>query len=90
MGLHLGPPLLLLILVIALLLGGRGDLDRLTRSRALSRLGAELSRMPVFSAETTHGKEAEFIRDRLPTRFPYRLLLAIVVLCGGALWWLSR
>ena len=45
-------------------------------------------RLPVYSAETTEGREAEFIRDRLPTRFP-TLLVAIVATLGVllAIWW---
>jgi type VI protein secretion system component VasF len=94
MSLHGNLPQLLLILVlVCLLFAGRGRLDRLdrlARGSELSQLRTELSRMPVFSAETTQGQEAEFIRDRLPKRFPYWLFLALVVICGGALWWLSR
>ena len=45
-------------------------------------------RLPVYSAETVQGKEAEFIRDRLPTKFP-KLLVIIVVTLGVllAIWW---
>jgi hypothetical protein len=45
-------------------------------------------RLPVYSAETVEGKEAEFIRDRLPTKFP-TLLVVIVVTIGVllAIWW---
>ena len=53
------------------------------------RLGAELGAwLPVFSAETTRGTEAEFVRDRLPQRFPRWLvyLFALGVL-GTLLWW---
>jgi hypothetical protein len=46
------------------------------------RLGrAARFRLPVYSAETVQGKEAEFIRDRLPTKFP-TLLVVIVVTVG--------
>jgi hypothetical protein len=33
-------------------------------------------RLPVYSAETVQGKEAEFIRDRLPLRWPVVLMMA--------------
>jgi hypothetical protein len=57
----------------------------------LSRFKAELMRhMPVCSAETIKGKEAEFIRDRLPKRFPLVLLLVAVLVLGAVAWWSSR
>jgi len=53
------------------------------------RLGAELEAwLPVFSAETTRGTEAEFIRDRLPQRFPRWLIyLFLLGVLGTLLWW---
>jgi len=80
------------VLVILILLLGRHRMRTLgMRNNELNRLGAELrQRMPVYSAETTQGKEAEFIRDRLPKRFPYWLVLAAVLAMGAALWWLSH
>ena len=53
------------------------------------RLGrAARFRLPVYSAETVQGKEAEFIRDRLPAKFP-TLLFVIVVTLGVllAIWY---
>ena len=47
-------------------------------------------RFRVFSAETTHGKEAEFIRDRPPQRASTALWIAVLVLCAAAAWWLTR
>lgn len=41
---------------------------------------------PVYSAETTRGKEAEFIRDHLPKRFPIWVLLVMLVLGAIAVW----
>jgi hypothetical protein len=69
--------------------------------RELSRsgvLGAELSRLlnelkhrlPVYSAETVKGKEAEFIRDELPARFPGVLVIIALLVLGAVVWWLSR
>jgi hypothetical protein len=64
----------------------RGHADQLARelSEALQR------RMPVYSAETTNGNEAEFIRDRLPKRFPMAIFIALFVVCAAAAWWLTR
>jgi hypothetical protein len=88
----LGGTLLLIVLVVALLLIGKKRLDRLDASGLVTRLRHELDgRTPVYSAETTTGKEAEFIRDHLPQRFPWLVLLAVLVVVGGALaWWLTR
>ena len=48
------------------------------------RLGrAARFRLRVYSAETVQGKEAEFIRDRLPTKFP--TLLVVIVAALGVL-----
>ena len=44
----------------------------------------------VHSAETTSGKEAEFIRDRLPTRLPPWILLVTIAAFAAALVWLVR
>jgi hypothetical protein len=53
--------------------------------------GAARFRLPVYSAETVQGKEAEFIRDRLPTKLP-TLLVIVVVTIGVllAIWWAMR
>jgi hypothetical protein len=66
----------------------------LRRSRsAWQRLADELEVwLPVFSAETTHGKEAEFLRERLPRRVPRLgvVLAAALLLAGAAVsWWLG-
>jgi hypothetical protein len=56
------------------------------------RLGSVVRfRLPVYSAESVQGKEAEFIRDRLPMKFP-TLLLIVVVTLGVvlAIWWAMR
>jgi Sec-independent protein translocase protein TatA len=78
----------ILLLVVLLILMSR----RLTPLRgAVVTLTRELQRrMPVYSAETTRGKEAEFIRDRLPKRFPAALVVALLVLYAAAAWWLAR
>jgi hypothetical protein len=77
----LGNPELLIILVIVALIFGTKRLNGLNDGFFRSRLREELgSRMPVFSAETTDGNEAEFIRDRLPKRFPTVIILLVMVL----------
>jgi hypothetical protein len=82
----------IILLVVLVMFAGRhlrslrGPADALARE-----LGDEIHRrMPVFSAETTRGKEAEFIRDRLPRRFPFALAIAALVLFLAADWWLNR
>jgi len=75
--------LLLIAVVVWLILALR------TRGSHWQRLGAELeARLRVFSAETTRGTEAEFIRDRLPQRFPKWLTYLFVPgVLGTLLWW---
>jgi hypothetical protein len=79
-----------LFVLVALLLGRHRLRGLGARSDEIDRLRAELGRVPVYSAETTQGREAEFIRDRLPKRFPYWLVLVAVLAVGAALWWLSH
>jgi hypothetical protein len=66
----------------------------------LEQLGNELDRrvdrerwmrrLPVFSAETIRGKEAEFIRERLPRRAPRALFVIALLVVGVLVWWLTR
>ena len=77
--------------VVLLIVGAR----QLSRFRVfpdeVSQLLEELKRhMPVYSAETVQGKEAEFIRDGLPKRFPTALVVIALLLFGAVAWWLSR
>ena len=77
--------------VVLLIVGAR----QLSRFRVFpsetSRLLQELKRhLPVYSAETVQGKEAEFIRDGLPKRFPTALVVIAFLLFGAVAWWLSR
>lgn len=83
-------PQLLIILVIAALIFGTRRLRGIEDDSLQSQLHKELGRMPVYSAETTNGKEAEFIRDRLPKRFPTAIVLVVVVIFGAVVWWLTR
>ena len=47
-------------------------------------------RLKVYSAETIHGKEAEFIRERLPRKAPRARYLLLLLFIGVLLWWLTR
>jgi len=88
---HMSLQQLAMLVVIALIAFGTRRLSRRGMRDDLSGLREELQRhMPVYSAETTAGKEAEFIRDRLPKRFPIVLVVLAVLLFGAAAWWLSR
>ena len=59
--------------------------------RELSQLLHQLKRrMPVYSAETVQGKEAEFIRDALPKKAPIVLLVVALVVFSAVAWWFSR
>jgi hypothetical protein len=66
----------------------------------LDQLGHELDRrvdrnrwrlrLPVLSAETIRGKEAEFIRERLPRKVPYARFVVLLLLMGVLAWWFAR
>ena len=87
MGFDLSLPQLTILLLIVVLIFGTSRLKP-WRDGLRSQLQKELS-MPVYSAETTHGREAEFIRDRLPKRLPKLVLLIAVVTVGVIAWWLT-
>ena len=82
----------ILLVIVLLILANRrlrnlgGPVDALTRELR----DAVEHRMPVYSAETTRGKEAEFILDRLPKRFPTAIVVALFVLFAATAWWLTR
>ena len=81
--------LIAVVITIALLViaGNRYGLEWLNQ---LKQLGDELlQRVPVYSAETIQRKEAEFIRDRLPKKFPARLALLLLIVFGAVAWWLT-
>ena len=65
-----------------------GEFDRLRNEigHGLDRR----ARLPVFSAETVNGKEAEFIRERLPRKAPRALLALALLVFGVLVWWLAR
>jgi hypothetical protein len=86
---HFSAQQLASLLVIVLVIVARPYLRRLRGVDSnLARLQAELQRLPVYSAETIRHKEAEFIRDRLPNRFPTVLVVALFALFAAAAWWL--
>lgn len=66
----------------------RGDLHRLDHE--LGRRYPEVRRLRVFSAETVRGKEAEFIRDRLPRKVPYVRVGLVLLAIGVLLWWIAQ
>ena len=80
------------LLVIVLVIVAGPYLRRRGVYRDLARLQAELRRLPVYSAETIRHKEAEFIKDKLPERFPIAFVVALCALfAAAALWlWLTR
>jgi hypothetical protein len=98
---RLVPAVVLLTIVVALLLSLRDPpaFWRQVRSQ-LDQLGNELDRhidrdrwvrrLPVFSAETVRGKEAEFIRDRLPRKAPRARFLLLLFVFGVLAWWFAR
>src|SRR5688572_30828944 len=99
----IGPTELVLVAVIAFIVLSwrepppwfwrqvRGQLDQLGNEldRRIDR-NRWLQRLPVFSAETIHGKEAEFIRDRLPRKAPRARFLLLLFLIGVFAWWFAR
>ena len=66
----------------------------------LDQLGHELDRhvdrnrwalrLKVYSAETIRGKEAEFIRERLPRKAPRARYVLLLLFVGVLVWWLTR
>jgi hypothetical protein len=78
------PEITLILVVVAVIFWTR-------RQRGyLGHLRHELlSRFLVYSAETTRGKEAEFIRERLPRKIPMTLIVLLALGVFGAVAWLS-
>jgi hypothetical protein len=62
----------------------------LARGSHWQDLLVELRAFPVYSAETIRAKEAEFIRDWLPKRFPLWIAALAVLAFGGVAWWLAH
>jgi type VI protein secretion system component VasF len=79
------------IVVTLLLIVWGAHRSRFQLMQPLTQLRDELkSHFPVYSAETTRGKEAEFIRDRLPKRVPLWVLFVTIVVLGAVAAWLVR
>jgi hypothetical protein len=80
------PQFLILLAILALFVG-----NRRLRWHTEHLHHELLNRFHVYSAETTRGKEAEFIREHLPRRFPKTLLVLLALgVFGAAAWWLMR
>jgi hypothetical protein len=93
--------LLLVLLALIIVSGARLPPPFWRQLRGhLGQLGDELDRrfdrerwvrrIPVYSAETVRGKEAEFIRDRLPRKAPRARYVLLFVLAGVLVWVLTR
>src|SRR5262245_47306028 len=95
------PQLLVLALIALFVLSGgvppsfwrqlRGQLDQLGNELD-RRIDRErwVRRLPVFSAETVRGKEAEFVRERLPRKAPRARFVVLLLLIGVFLWLFAR
>ena len=96
-----GLPEFVLVAVIALIILSLREPPSFWRDLRgqLDQLGSELDRridrqrwmrrLPVFSAETINGKEAEFIRERLP-RKPLARFVVLLFLIGVFLYLFAR
>ena len=76
------PQIAILLLIAAVIVGmrhQRGYIEQLRHDL--------LSRFLVYSAETTRGKEAEFIRERLPRKVPGVFLVLLALGVFGAVAW---
>jgi hypothetical protein len=85
--------IVLLVALALVVIAGRRFLGPYSRAieQMLSQLRDELmERRPVFSAETTNRKEAEFIRDRLRSRRSGLIILLATLVGAAVLWWLMR
>jgi len=94
------PAFVLLALVVGLLMSVR-DPPSFWRQlrRHIDQLANELDRrvdrerwvrrLPVFSAETVRGKEAQYLRQRLPRKAPRARHLVLLLLIGVLVWWLT-
>jgi hypothetical protein len=59
--------------------------------RMRRRFRNELSRLfPLWSAATTQNREAEFVHDRLPDRFPFWIVALAAVVVTSVIWFITR
>jgi hypothetical protein len=95
------PAFVLLVLVVGLLASLRDPPSFWRQLRnQLDQLGNELDRrvdrerwvrrLPIYSAETVRGKEAEFIRERVPRKAPRARYVLLLLVIGVLVWWLTR
>ena len=82
----ISPWQLLIILVIVLIIFGM----RYLRPQMRNLRGELRHQTPVFSAETTQRREAEFLRDRPPTWLPLWTVLIVLLALGALVWWLTN
>jgi hypothetical protein len=95
-------PSLVLLAVMVWLISSRGEPPAFWRQLRgqLDQLGNELDRrfdrdrwlrrIPVYSAETIRGKEAQLVRDRLPRKAPRVRFVLLLLVIGVFVWWLTR
>jgi hypothetical protein len=95
-------PALVLLAIVALFVASVRDPPSFLRQLRdqLEQLGLELDRrvdrnrwalrLKVYSAETIRGKEAEFIRERLPRKAPRARYVLLLLFIGVLVWWLTR
>src|SRR5262245_26601620 len=95
-------PALALLGLVVLLVASLRDPPSFWRQlrEQLDQLGHELDRrvdrnrlalrLRVYSAETIHGKEAEFIRERLPRKAPRARAVLLLIVVGVIVWWLTH
>ena len=96
------PEIVLLAVIVFLIFSWRQPPSSFWRQLGgqLDQLGHELDRrvdrnrlalrLKVYSAETIHGKEAEFIRQRLSRKAPRARYVLLLLFIGVLLWWLTR
>ena len=86
MGISFSQLLLILVLLVAVFMARRFLANRAEDGESLSAQvsKARTEKGPV--AETAKGKEAEFVRDRLPSRWPIVVGLVIVAVLGATTW----
>ena len=95
------PALVLLAIVVIFVVSLRDPPSFWRQLRdQIDQLGHELDRrvdrnrwvlrLKVYSAETIHGKEAEFIRQRLSRKAPRARYVLLLLFVGVLLWWLTR
>jgi hypothetical protein len=95
-------PALVLLAIVAIFVVSVRDPPSFFRQlrEQIDQLGHELDRrvdrnrlalrLKVYSAETIHGKEAEFIRQRLSRKAPRARYVLLLLFIGVLLWWLTR